>query len=169
MSRSPRARRWILGGLPVLIVFAPPIWSQFVERAEFQRFHQDALREIIRKRNLDPAAAERVRKALQPGVGTDGLWDKNRAGGRFEVRRQLRVDPQPELFARSSQDFVDSLSSIIRRLSILDQIGPGPTSSIGQAQLQAYLRDTMKVTDYEQVANHLMQHGESGLRPLRSQ
>jgi hypothetical protein len=171
MSRSPRVRRWILGGLPVLATFAPPIWSQFVERAEFQRFHQDALREIIRKRNLDPAAVERVRKALEPGsLGTNRLWDKNRAAaslteelkrgdldlkrdqGTFEVRRKPRLELPPGQFAQTSMDFVDSLSSVIRRLSILDQLGPGRSSPIEQGQLPAYLRDRMKVTDYEQVA-----------------
>ena len=169
MSRSPQARRWVLGGLPVLAVFGPLIWSQRIERAEFEKFHQDALKEIVRNKNLDPAVVESVRKGFQLQPGTDPLLDKNRAAaslteelkrrdlrlkrdnGVFEVRRKPLNIP-PELFARTSQDFVDSLSSVIRRLSILDQLGPGRSSPVEQSQLSTYLRDTMKVTDYEQVA-----------------
>lgn len=143
MSRWALARRWMLGCLPVLALFAPPIWSQFVARAEFERFHRAALSEIVRKGNLDPAVVERVRKSLQPGrMGTSGLWDKNRAAvrltevlkqgdlslkhdnGLFEVRRKP-IHVQPEILARTNLEFVDSLSSVIRRLSILDQLGPG--------------------------------------------
>ena len=167
MSRWPRARRWILTSLPLLAVFAPLIWSQRVEPAEFQKFHQDALREIFRTQNLDPAVVQSVRKAFQPG--SDRLLDKSRAAaslteelkrrdlglkrdnGAFEVHLAPR-DGRLDLSARTSLDFVDSLSSVIRRLSILDQLGPGRSSPIEQDQLPAYLRDSMKVTDYEQVA-----------------
>jgi hypothetical protein len=171
MSRSTIARLWMLGCLPVLAVFAPPIWSQFVARAEFQRFHRAALREILRKENLDPAAVERVRKVLEPrSLSTNRLWDKNRAAvrltevlkqgdlglkhdnGLFEVRRKPPVDVHPELFERTSLEFVDSLSSVIRRLSILDRLGPGRSTTIEQGQLQAYLMNSVKVTDHEQVA-----------------
>jgi hypothetical protein len=168
MSRSTLARWWSLLCLSVVAVFAPPIWSQFIERGEFQRFHREALREIVRKENLDPAAEERVRKALEPrSISKDRLWDKNRAAvrltelqkrgdlglkhdnGLFEVRRKPPLDVHPDL---TSLQFVDSLSSVIRRLSILDQLGPGRSSPIEQGQLQAYLMNTVKVTDHEQVA-----------------
>ena len=171
MSRSPLTRRWMLGCLPVLAVFAPPVWSQFVPRVEFERFHRAALREIIRKDYFDPEAVERVRKALEPRrIGTNQLWDKNRAAvrlgevlrlrdlslknenGLFELRRQLPVDVHPKLFEQTSLDFVESLSSVIRRLSILDQLGPGRSSTIEQGQLPFYLMNTVKVTDHEQVA-----------------
>jgi len=111
MSRSPRVRRWILGGLPVLATFAPPIWSQFVERAEFQRFHQDALREIIRKRNLDPAAVERVRKALEPGsLGTNRLWDKNRAAASLteELKRGILISSATKALSKSAANRASS-------------------------------------------------------------
>lgn len=184
MSRSILARRWMLGCLPVLAVFAPPIWSQRVARAEFQKYHRDALREIIRKENHNPGvlkpgslnrnAEGRITEVLKQwdfGLKLDnGLWDKNRAAvrlteaqkqgdfglkldnGLFEVLRKPPVDFHLEVFERTSLEFVDSLSSVIRRLSILDQLGPGRSSTIEQGQLQAYLRNTVKVTDHEQVA-----------------
>ena len=57
------ARRCVLG-LPILAVFANPIWRQILARAEFAKFHRAALEEIVWKQNLDPQAFERVRRSL---------------------------------------------------------------------------------------------------------
>ena len=161
----------MLGCLPVLAVFAPPIWSQFIARAEFERFHRAAMEEVLRKKNLDPGAAESIRKALAPNrIGTNGIWDKERAAARlteiqkrgdlglkhenglFELSRKPLVSVHPELLQRTSLEFVDSLSSVIRRMSVLDQLGPGRSTIIGQDQLQPYLMNTMRVPDHEPVA-----------------
>jgi hypothetical protein len=176
MFRSTLARRWVLTCLPVVAVFAPPIWSQVLARAEFAKFHRAALEEIVRKPDLDPEAVARVSKRLEPGR-LNRHWDGDVAASRlteaqkrgdfglkldnktnlFELHRTapavLHLDPsQLDLSQQTSLEFVGSLSSVIRRMSILDQLGPGGSSVIETDRLDAYLKNTMNVEDHEQVA-----------------
>ena len=157
--------------MAALAILVPCVWSQAVVRVEFEKFYRAALRELVRGDDLDAAALEHVRQALVPrNIGTSGLWDKNSAAvkltealkqgdvtlrhndGRFEIRVTPRTEIQPETLQQASVEFVDSLSTVIRRLSIMDQLGQGRSFAIEQDQLQAYLKDTVKVSDHEQVA-----------------
>jgi hypothetical protein len=172
MFRPNFARFRVLWFLPVLAVLALPISSQILARAEFQRYHRAALDEILRRENLDRETMERVRKTLEPRrISTNGHWDGDGAANRltralkrgdFGLKRDhnvfeldgmpISVDLQNHLSRAMSLEFVGSLSSVIRRMRILDQLGSGGSSVIEPDRLDTYLKNTMNVTDHEQVA-----------------
>ena len=167
MPPSATARRWMLVFLiPVLAVLAPSIRSQKLLPREVDVHLRPAIEELNRTRGLDRATLEHVREAFH---SSDGTWNKERVTNRlaaaiarkefglssdrkgFKILQKPATDPNPRLVLRTSGRFVESVSSVIRRLSILEEIGPGTSTKLGQDQLRVYLKDTVKVTDYQQV------------------
>jgi hypothetical protein len=150
------------------LVAAPSISGQAPRIEEVKAHFQESIREAARKQHADPAAIGRLEAAF---FGTGEDWDKKSAAdrladgmrqqefglafekGSFEILNEPLKNSDAELFLGTSSLFVDSVSSVIRRYSVLDEIGPVVSKELNHNQLRAYLKDTMKVPDYVAVTN----------------
>lgn len=114
----------------------------------------------------DKEARERLERAF---LGQGSVWTKEDATSRLvdAVRRKdldleferdrshLDLEPfadDPASILRLSSEFVDDVSSIIRRFSVLDEIGPVTSQALDQDQLRNYLLGTGNVPDYDAFA-----------------
>jgi hypothetical protein len=128
-----------------------------------------ALDELLGNSHPNPNAAAPLRHIFegQAGPVADKTQATNRAaevlsraqlslvrnGTYFQVVPRSVDSPAGEAAAQTRADFVDSVWSVTRRLSVLDQMGPHTARSLDGQQLREYLRNSGKVRDYEQVAD----------------
>jgi hypothetical protein len=80
------------------------------------------------------------------------LREKNSFENSFEILGLYPEDPKPQLQLETSRKFVDALSSVMRRLSVLEEIGPTVSRKVDAAQLWHYLGITASILDYREVA-----------------
>jgi hypothetical protein len=170
MSRSIVRRTWQLV-FAVLALTISSIHSQILERVEVDRQLPVAVSEALAQKP-DGATTETLRRAFT--FSQDGRWDKAQtttnlaaAVQRGELslvrRRQTlgRISPPPGLVhleprdqaMQVSRDFVDRVSAIIRRNSVLEEILPATSTPLDHEELRTYLRETAKVPDYDVVAD----------------
>jgi len=151
MSFATAREHSTLGVLISVLVFAPSISSQEIPLNEFRNHLPAAMQEVVGKRQSDQLAVERASKVLLPPslLPADKIWDKKLVthglaeairredlGLTFRKKHFEFFDKPPKeldatLALKTGGLFVDSLSSVIRRMSILEEIGPViPGSSI---------------------------------------
>jgi hypothetical protein len=172
-----RHRRAVL-----VLVAAVGVLAPVLRTGEVDRYLKPALEEIARRNNIDPAALERMRETLAPGLlRADGQADSEAAlrsvsrglqrnrlfpvdeGGRLKVltepTRTYDALTEPSEKHRWLKDrslakrLIDSVSSDIRRRSILDEIGGGKSEVLTRERLIERLKASLNVPDFEQVAD----------------
>lgn len=166
-SVMARKQRTIAVLLSVFVV-APSICGQVPRIGEVKVHLRESMDEVFRKRHLDPVAEKRLQDAFFSG---GEIFDKQQTANslveamrhqdftlafekdRFELLNKPLQNFDAELLLGTSTLFVDSVSSVIRRHSVLDEIGPVVSKSLNHNQLRAYLKDTMKVPDYVAVTD----------------
>jgi hypothetical protein len=166
MSPIAIPRRWLMFLLAILLVVTPLV-GQVLERSVVETHLPRAIEEVVRKRNLDPRTLDRVKRTLLPRDIT--TWNKDQATGRlaeamkrkdffltqesdgFKIHLTLPEDLDPTVAQRTSGNFVDSLSSVIRRYQVLDEIGRPKSTDLDHEELRVYLRDAVKLVDYDDV------------------
>ncbi len=166
MSPFAIPRRWLKFLVAILLVVTPLV-SQVLERRVVETHLPRAIEEVVRKRNLDPQTLDRVKRTLLPRDST--TWNKEQATGRlaeamkrkdffltkesdgFKIHLTHPEDLDPTVALRTSGNFVDSLSSVTRRYQVLDEIVRPKSTDLGHDDLRVYLRDAVKLVDYDDV------------------
>jgi hypothetical protein len=155
--------------LAVLGLSARTIWSQRLGAEEFSRHANTAIDELLDRRLADPDTVNRVRKSfLLPGGDLSSKTQARnrlfeslkqhdfslvRDGKGFEALPKTSVRLNDQLALKTSGEFVDSIWSVIRRLSILDNIGPHTSTELDHDQLREYLKSRSTMSDYAQVTD----------------
>jgi hypothetical protein len=155
----------------VLVAFAPPNGAQEMRVPEVRAHFNDAVHDLARRNRLDLATEHRLRDALEPGllVSKGSLLDRQKTEksvahylreGRFGLephgrRLEILSRPREEYGSATrellSRELVRSFSSVIRRLSIVAELGDGSSQELDHAALGRYLKDNLRVDDYAQV------------------
>ena len=169
MSISVTARWWL--PFVLLVVLATAGSGQYLREAEVKAHGRDAITDFVRRSGVDPATALRVQrefeKALPSGLPVDesrtqvslaralrakkfGLASEN-SGLRLLNKPEKNYDNQE--IDRMAGQLTRSLFSDIRQRSIVAEIGSGESKTFGRTQLVPYLRDTLRVPDYQNVAD----------------
>src|SRR5581483_1104661 len=168
--RLSRTRYWSFVALvAVLGLTARSIWSQRLGADEIGRHANTAIEELLGRRRADPDIVNRVRKNLL--LPRDGISNKEEAktrlfdalkqhdftlvrdGKGFEALTKPSIHLNDQIALQTSGEFVDSVWSVIRRLSILDEIGPHTSTELDHDQLREYLKKSGNVVDYGEVTD----------------
>jgi hypothetical protein len=159
-----------------LAVVSRSIWSQELRLPEVRRHLGPAIDEVFGKRSLDWATRERLRGVLFPNnqmshkLPNNEMWHKQQARDRMAAWmtqehlimmrdsdglhfQKLLDDPTFRIAGLMPAEFVASVSSIMRRRSILEKVGPVVEKTLDHTQLRDYLQGTGDVTDYIAVAD----------------
>jgi hypothetical protein len=120
--------------VPVLSAVAPSVWGQAVRLQEVKAHLRRALEEVLGKRDIERDTIERLQEVFyQEGKILDKAEATNRLAAlvqqdsaqTFDERARSKLslfqDQDPGLVLQTSGQFVDSVSSVIRRLSIVKE------------------------------------------------
>jgi hypothetical protein len=172
MSCLAIAQRWPLVFVAGFVFVSSTTRSQTPGRIEVKTHLGPAAEEVLHEKFEDESTRKRTLQAIEDAfVFGSGPWNREEAASRVvEVlsreglalsRDQLRFeivplqlgDPKPQFQLETSLAVIDAVSSVMRRHSVLEEIGPTASRLIDPAQLQDYLKETVNVPDYQEVAD----------------